>query len=61
MTDNKSKRGKPDRSKVALNEPYEIAYFARKHAITPAMARAIVSKHGPSRAKCDAAARRQHF
>lgn len=58
MADDKSKRGKPDRNKVAGGEPYEVAYFARKHKITTAQAKAIIKQYGPSRARCDTAAKK---
>ena len=31
MADNKRKRGKADRARVAGGEGYEVSYFARKH------------------------------
>lgn len=34
MADDKSKRGKADRTKVARGEGCEVGYFARKHGIT---------------------------
>jgi hypothetical protein len=56
MPDNKSKRGKPDRSRVAGEEPYEVAYFAKKHEITQDQARRLIRILGNDRAKLDAAA-----
>lgn len=56
MPDDKKKRAQ-DRKLVAANQPYEVAYFARKHRLTIAQARAIIREHGPSRKKCDAAAK----
>ncbi|MES0168230.1 DUF3606 domain-containing protein [Mesorhizobium sp. M0027] len=56
MADDKSKRGSADRSRISAEEPYEVDYFAKKHGITEAQARAIIKKHGPSRMKCDVAA-----
>lgn len=56
MPDDKSKTSQ-DRKLVALTQPYEVAYFAKKHGITMGQARAIISRNGPSRRKCDAAAR----
>lgn len=46
-----------DRKLVAARQPYEVAYFAKKHGLTKDEARAIIRDHGPSRRKCDAAAR----
>jgi hypothetical protein len=56
MADNKSKRGKSDRSRVAASEGYELYYFARKHSITPDQARALIERIGNDRAKLNAAA-----
>lgn len=56
MADDKSKRGGPDRARVASEEPYEVAYFAKKHGLTQAQAREIIQTHGPSRKACDQAA-----
>jgi hypothetical protein len=58
MADDKTKRGAADRSRVAGNQPYEVAYFAKKHGITQAQARALIKKHGNMRKTLDAAARR---
>jgi hypothetical protein len=35
MSDDKTKRGAADRSKVAGGEAYEVDYFAKKHGISP--------------------------
>jgi hypothetical protein len=56
MADNKSKRGKPDRSRVAGNEGYEVSYFARKHNISADQARALIKKIGNNREKLNKAA-----
>jgi hypothetical protein len=56
MSDNPKKQ-KQDRKLVAAAQPYEVAYFAKKHGVTAAKARSIIKAHGPSRRKCDAAAR----
>jgi hypothetical protein len=58
MVDDKSKRGSADRGKVAGSQPYEVAYFAKKHGITQAQARALIKKHGNVRKTLDAAAKR---
>jgi hypothetical protein len=57
--DDKSKRGAPDRRRVAAGEPYEVAYFARKHGMPAAEARAIIKEAGPDREKANALARRR--
>jgi hypothetical protein len=56
MPDNPHKT-KQDRKLVSSKQPYEVQYFAKKHGITTTQARAIIKEHGPSRRKCDAAAR----
>ncbi len=56
MSDDKSKRGSADRAKVAGGEPYEVEYFARKHGISQAQARNLISEVGNDRAALDAAA-----
>ena len=52
MADNKSKRGKPDRSRLAGNEGYEVNYFANKHGITREQARNLIKKIGNMRDGC---------
>jgi len=44
MPDNKSKRGTADRRRIALGEPYEVGYFARKHRISRDKANAEAEK-----------------
>ncbi len=56
MPDNKSKRGKADRSRVAGNEGYEVNYFANKHGITREQARNLIKKVGSNRDKLNKAA-----
>lgn len=56
--DDKGKRGKADRDRVAAGEPYEITYFARKHGIKAAEDRAIIKEAGPDRAAANALAAR---
>lgn len=58
MADDKAKKGQQDRSRVAAGEPYEIAYFARKHGISAEDARRIIMRHGSDRDACDKAANR---
>jgi len=56
MPDNKSKRGKADRSRVAGNEGYEVNCFANKHGITRDQARGVIKKVGNNRDKLNRAA-----
>lgn len=48
MADNKKKRGGTDSALIALSEPYEVAYWAKKLKITPAKLKATVKKVGRS-------------
>ena len=45
----KSNRGAQDRARVAAGQPYEVSYFARKHGISAADARAIIKQAGNDR------------
>ena len=53
MSDNKAEVGAPDRRRVAGNEPYEVDYFARKHAISTDEAKDLISRFGNDRATLD--------
>lgn len=59
MTDDKSKRGKQDRVKVAGGESYEIAYVAKKFHVTEAEVKDVQKKVGPSRARVEAELRKR--
>ena len=56
MPDDKSKRGRPDRSKVAAGESYEVASFASKHGLSMDDARGLIKKTGNNREALDRAA-----
>jgi hypothetical protein len=56
MADGKSRRGKPDRSKVAQGETYELGYFATKHGLSKDEARDLIKTVGNQRAALDKAA-----
>jgi len=56
MADNKTRRGKSDRQKVAKGEGYEVAYFARKHGITRDQALRLIDRVGNDRDKLNKAA-----
>jgi hypothetical protein len=58
MADDKSKRGEPDRSRVAEGEGYELRHFAEKHGISRDAARKLIDEIGNDREKLDEAARR---
>ncbi|MDO7841914.1 hypothetical protein [Sphingomonas immobilis] len=49
VSDAKAKRGGPAQRRTARGEPYEVSYFARKHRISAAEARAIIKQAGPDR------------
>ena len=51
MPDDKSKRGKQDRDKVAGGEPYEIAYVAKKFGVSEDTVKQVQQSVGPSRDK----------
>ena len=55
MSDDKSKRGAADRSKVAGGEAYEVDYFAKKHGISAEKAKELIARYGNDRATLDAA------
>jgi ABC-type molybdenum transport system ATPase subunit/photorepair protein PhrA len=55
MADNKRKRGKADRARVSASEPFEVAYFARKHGMTKAAVKKLIKRVGNSRKKLEAA------
>jgi hypothetical protein len=48
--DNKSKIGRPDRSKINLNEDYEVKYWTRELGVTKEELRRVVEKVGNSAA-----------
>jgi hypothetical protein len=55
MADDKTKTGKPDRSRVAGGEGYEVDYFARKHGLTTEQALELTERIGNDRAALDVA------
>ena len=60
MADDKSKTGGADRRQIAKSQQYEVGYFAKKHRITAADARAILQQAGRSREKANELAARTH-
>jgi hypothetical protein len=56
MSDDKTKQGQQDRSRVAGDEPYEVAYFASKHGLSQEQARDLIARVGNDRASLDSAA-----
>jgi len=51
MADDKRKRGKQDRAKVARLQKYEIYYLAHKYHVSPETVRDVVKLVGNSRKK----------
>lgn len=58
MTDNKRKRGRPDRQKVAGKERYEVSYLAKKFGVSMKRVRAAIARVGHSRRKVEAELKR---
>jgi len=56
MSDDKSKQGQQDRSRVSGEEPYEVEYFAAKHGLSQQQARELIASVGNDRAELDRAA-----
>ena len=48
MPDDKTKRGPADRSRINVNEPYELDYWSKEFDLTPEQLRQLVAKHGTS-------------
>lgn len=46
MGDDKSKRGAPDRSRINLNEDYEVKYWTKELGVSEARLRAAVAAVG---------------
>jgi hypothetical protein len=49
MPDSKKKVGKPDRSRVASGETYEVEYVAKKFDVTPTAVREAIKRLGNSK------------
>lgn len=56
MSDDKTKVGKPDRSKVAKDQDYEVNQVAQNFGISSAEARKLIDRFGSDREKIYAAA-----
>jgi len=57
MTDDKTKVGEPDRSRVSGDQDYEVRYLAEKHGLCPEQVRKLIARVGNDREKLEAAAR----
>jgi cell division septum initiation protein DivIVA len=56
MPDDKTKVGEPDRSRVAADQDYEVAYFATKCGISRDQVRDLIARVGNDREKLEQAA-----
>ena len=50
MADDKTKRGQPDRSKINMNEDYEVKYWAKELGVTRGELQRVIDKVGNSAA-----------
>ena len=48
MSDDKSKKGSQDRSRINLNEDYEVRYWTKRFGVSEEKLRAAVEKAGVS-------------
>ena len=48
MSDDKTKRGSQDSSRINVNEDYERKYWAKELGVSEDRLRELVQKHGPS-------------
>ena len=55
MADNKRKRGKTDRSRVAGKQRSEVSYVARKYGVSADTVRKVIKRVGNNRKKVYAA------
>jgi cellobiose-specific phosphotransferase system component IIA len=58
MARRRKRSSKADRARVSANQPYEVAYFARKHGMTKAAVKKLIKRVGNSRKKLEAALKR---
>lgn len=47
MPDNKNNKGKNDRSRIDISEPYELEYWKKRLGITTGQLRKVIDKVGP--------------
>jgi hypothetical protein len=57
MPDDKSKVGRPDRSRVAGDQDYEVQYLAEKYGLSQEQARELIARIGNDREKLEEAAK----
>jgi hypothetical protein len=51
MSDDKTKKGTPDRKLISLNEDYEVRYWTEALGVSETRLRELVAKHGHSAEK----------
>lgn len=49
MSDDKTKRGEPDRRRVSANESYEVDYLAKKTGLPAPLVKKVIQQEGPMR------------
>jgi uncharacterized protein DUF3606 len=57
MPDDKTKVGKPDRSRVSADQDYEVQQFAEENGLSSQQVRDLIARFGNSREKLERAAR----
>lgn len=57
MPDDRKNIGEPDRSRVAVNEDFEIQYFAKENGMSVDEVRDLIKRVGNDREKLEAAAK----
>jgi hypothetical protein len=55
MADDRTKPGEPDRSRINLNEDYEVRYWCKELRVSPDELQHMVAEHGNSVEKIRAA------
>ena len=55
MADDRTKQGPQDRSRVNIQEPYEVEYWSKKFGVSPEVLRSAVEKVGPMASKVEEA------
>jgi len=53
MSDDKTKRGKPDRERVSGGEQYEVNYLAKKLSLPAPLVRNVIKQEGPMRSNVE--------
>jgi hypothetical protein len=51
MSDDRNDRGEPDRSRISLDEDYEVRYWTKALGVSAEQLREVVGRVGPNTAK----------